>query len=192
LAPLFAGADRFHPRQGIGLAMGFAGIVILARPNGNLLSSSFLGALAVVAATLSYGISTHYAHRHFPDVPAAVPAFLQCFWGAVVLAPLLLVSHPSRVPSITAIASVLWLGVAATGIAMVISFWLIKRVGASRTIVVTYLIPPVALLWGVLFLHESATLPTLGALVLILGGVYFITGRRGTEPVAVARDGAAA
>lgn len=175
LAPLFAEADRFHARQGIGLALGFMGTVILARPTGNLLSSNFLGALAVVAATLSYAVATHYAHRHFRSAPAAVPAFLQCFWGAAVLAPLLIFIHPTRVPSAGAIASVLWLGVGATGIAMVISFWLIKRVGASRTIVVTYLIPPVALLWGVVLLHERPSLAALGSLLLILAGVYFIT-----------------
>ena len=192
LAPLFAEADRFHSRQGIGLAMGFVGTVILAHPTGNLLSSSFLGALAVVAATLSYAVAAHYAHRHFQYVPAAVPAFLQCFWGAAVLAPLLVFMHPTRMPSPGAIASVLWLGLGATGIAMVISFWLIKRVGASRTIVVTYLIPPVALLWGVLFLHERPSLATIGALVLILGGVYFITRTGSVQPVAAAGDGAAA
>ena len=180
LAPLFAEADRFHPRQGIGLAMGFLGTVILAHPTGSLLSSSFLGALAVIVATLAYAVATHYSRRHFQGVPSQVPAFLQTAWGAVVLAPLLLLNHPSRVPSLGAISAVLWLGVGATGLAMVISFRLIKKVGASRTIVVTYLIPPVALFWGVLFLHERPSLVAIGALLLILGGVYFIT--RGSRP----------
>ncbi|GAC1333972.1 MAG: DMT family transporter [Candidatus Dormibacteria bacterium] len=192
LAPLFAEADRFHPRQGIGLAMGFVGTVILAHPTGNLLSSSFLGALAVVAATLAYAVATHYSRRHFQGVPSQVPAFLQCAFAAVILAPLLLVSHPTHLPSIGAISAMLWLGVGATGVAMVISFRLIKKVGASRTIVVTYLIPPVALFWGVLFLHERPTLPVLGALALILGGVYFITHRGGHVMATLPGDAAAA
>jgi drug/metabolite transporter (DMT)-like permease len=184
LGPLWAEADRLHWRQWFGLALGFAGTVVLARPTGNLLSSSFLGALAVVAATLSYAIATHYSKRHFKDVPAGVPAFLQCAFGAVVLAPLLIFSHPTHVPSLVAIGAMLWLGVGATGIAMVISFWLIKRVGANRTIVVTYLLPPVALLWGVLLLHEHPTLAAVAALVLILAGVFFITRGGRVEPVA--------
>jgi len=164
--------------------------VVLAHPSGSLLSSSFLGAMAVVAATLAYAVATHYSRRHFQHVPSQVPAFLQCAWGALVLAPLLLFNHPSHVPSIGAISAVLWLGVGATGLAMVISFRLIKKVGASRTIVVTYLIPPVALFWGVLFLHERPSLVAVGALVLILGGVVFITRGGRVRPVPIAGDGA--
>jgi drug/metabolite transporter (DMT)-like permease len=177
LAPLWAEAEQLHPRQGIGLALGFAGVVILAHPTGNILSSNFLGALAVIAATLSYAVATHYSVRQFRDVPAQVPAFLQCAGAALLLAPLVLVSHPTRMPSLGAIASTLWLGVAATGVAMVISFRLIQRVGAGRTIVVTYLIPPSALLWGFIFLHERPSAAVFVALGLILGGVFFITRR---------------
>ncbi|MDQ6749027.1 MAG: DMT family transporter [Candidatus Dormibacteraeota bacterium] len=188
LAPLFAEAEQFHPRQGLGLAMGFAGVVILAHPTGSLFSSNFLGAMAVIAATLAYAIATHYSVRHFQGVPAQVPAFLQCAGAAVLLAPLVLVSHPSRMPSLGALASTLWLGVAATGVAMVISFRLIQRVGASRTMVVTYLIPPSALFWGVVFLHERPSPAVFVALVLILGGVFFITRKR-ASPAKVAPEG---
>jgi drug/metabolite transporter (DMT)-like permease len=184
LAPLYSEAEQLRPRQGIGLAMGFAGVVVLAHPTGSLLSSNFLGALAVVVATLSYAVATHYSRRHFQAVPPQVPAFLQCALSALLLAPLLVFVHPTRVPSLAAIGATLWLGVGATGLAMVISYRLIQRVGASRTIVVTYLLPPMALLWGALFLSERPSPASIAALVLILGGVYFIT----HHP----RDGAAA
>ena len=186
LGPLFAESDRLHPRQGIGLAMGFVGTIILAHPTGSLLSSNFLGALAVIAATLAYAVATHYSRRHFQHVPPQVPAFLQCAFAAVILAPLLVFNHPTRMPSVAAISAVLWLGVVATGLAMVVSFRLVQRIGANRTIVVTYLIPPVALFWGVLLLHERPTLAAIGALVLILGGVAFITrgGRVRRQPLA--------
>ncbi|MFN2462759.1 MAG: DMT family transporter [Candidatus Dormibacteria bacterium] len=175
LAPLFADADRLGRRQAVGLALGFAGTVILARPSGSLLNSSFLGSMAVVAATLAYAVATHYAHRHFRHVAPAVPAFLQCAWAAVLLLPLVVFVHPTHMPSVSAIAATVWLGVGATGLAMVISFRLVKRVGASRTIVVTYLIPPLALAWGVVLLRERPSVMVLLALVLILGGVAFIT-----------------
>jgi drug/metabolite transporter (DMT)-like permease len=178
LAPLFAEAEQLHPRQGIGLALGFAGVVILARPTGNVLNSNFLGVLAVIAATLAYAIATHFSKRAFEDVPASVPAFLQCAGAALLLAPLLIVSHPAHVPSLGSLGATLWLGVGATGLAMVLSFGLIQRVGAGRTIVVTYLIPPMALVWGVFLLHERPSPAVLVALVLILGGVFFITARR--------------
>ncbi|HEY8739754.1 MAG TPA: DMT family transporter [Candidatus Dormibacteraeota bacterium] len=190
LAPLFAEAEQLHPRQGIGLAMGFVGVVILAHPTGSLLNSNFLGVLAVIGATLAYAIATHYSKRHFQDVPPQVPAFLQCALAAVLLAPLLLVSHPAHVPGLGAVAATLWLGVGATGLAMVLSFRLIQRVGAGRTIVVTYLIPPMALLWGFFLLHERPAPAVFVALALILGGVFFITRRRTAIPAGPNPDGA--
>ena len=190
IAPLFAGAERLHARQGIGLALGFAGVVILARPSGSLFNSSFLSVVAIIAATLSYAVATHYSKRAFQHVSPAVPAFLQCATATVVLAPLLLVAHPSHMPSIGALAATLWLGLGATGLAMVISFRLIQKVGAGRTIVVTYLIPPSALLWGFVFLHERPAPAVFVALVLILGGVYFITHRAAPSRAAAIEEGA--
>jgi drug/metabolite transporter (DMT)-like permease len=185
LGPLWAEAEGLRPRQYAGLALGFLGTVILARPTGSALSSSSLGVLAVVLATLSYAFATHFSKRHFQEAPALVPAFLQCAFGALLLAPLVPFALPSHTPSPLAIASVAWLGLGATGLAMVISFWLIKRIGASRSIVVTYLIPPFALVYGVVLLHEKVSAVVVAAMVLILAGVFLNTshGRR-VAPVA--------
>jgi drug/metabolite transporter (DMT)-like permease len=175
LAPFWAEADRITARTVLGLVFGFAGIVVLARPTGNILSSSTLGILAVVVATLCYALATHFSKRAFQDTPASLPAFLQCFFAAILLAPLALAFRPDHVPPLGVIAAVAWLGLGATGLAMILSFHLIKRVGASRTIVVTYLIPPFALLWGVGILHEHLGIEVFIALALILGGVFLIT-----------------
>ncbi|HEV1997443.1 MAG TPA: DMT family transporter [Candidatus Dormibacteraeota bacterium] len=190
LAPAFAEAEQFHAKQGIGLALGFVGVVILAHPTGNIFNSNFLSTLAVLAATLSYAVATHYSRRHFQDVSPTVPAFLQCALAALLLAPLAAFVHPDHVPPIGAVAATLWLGLGATGLAMVISFRLIQRVGAGRTIVVTYLLPPSALFYGYVFLHERPAPAVLLALVLILGGVFFITGRRGSHTATVVNDAA--
>jgi drug/metabolite transporter (DMT)-like permease len=73
---------------------------------------------------------------------------------------------------------------------MVISFHLIKRVGAGRTIVVTYLLPPSALFWGFVFLHERPGPSVLLALVLVLAGVFFITARKRSKSAGQHRDAA--
>jgi len=183
LAPLFAEAEQLHRRQIAGFLMGFAGVVILARPSGSIFSGSVLGVGMLVIATFSYAVSYHYARRHFQDVPAQASAFLQCMLAAIVLLPLTAFSHPTHFPSMVALASTLWLGLGGTGLAILISFRLIQRVGASRSIIVTYLLPPSALFWGVLLLHERPAPAVFLALALILGGLYFITRPR-RRPVA--------
>lgn len=175
LAPMWLEADRLGWKQVAGLALGFAGVVILARPTGGIFSSSMLGVLMVVTATLSYAFASHFAKRHFNETPAQVPAFLQSVGAAVLLFPLALATWPSHTISMVAFGGMIWLGLGATGLAMVLSFRLIKRVGASRTIVVTYLIPPLALAWGVGILHEHVGIEVVAALGLILSGVFLIT-----------------
>jgi drug/metabolite transporter (DMT)-like permease len=192
LAPMWAEADRLGWKQVVGLLLGFGGVVILARPSGGIFSSSMVGVLMVVAATLAYAFASHYSKRHFNDTPAQVPAFLQCVGAAVILLPFAIFSWPAHLPSATAIAGVVWLGVGATGLAMVLAFRLIKRVGASRTIVVTYLIPPFALAWGVGILHERVGIEVLLALGLVLSGVFLITAKGAPEvPRVRVEEGAA-
>jgi len=186
LAPFWAEADGLHPRQYGGLALGFIGVVVLARPSGGILRSSSIGVMAVVAATLSYAFATHFSKRFFQETPPLVPAFLQCALGALILLPLAVATAPTKSLSLLAIGSVVWLGLGATGLAMVIAYRLIKRVGANRTIIVTYLIAPFALVYGVVLLHENLNVSTVLALVLILSGVFLNTSssRRLATPVA--------
>jgi drug/metabolite transporter (DMT)-like permease len=175
LSPLWAEADRLHPRQYAGLAIGFVGVVVLARPSGGIFSSSSIGVMAVVGATLSYAFATHFAKRFFQEAAPLVPAFLQCALGALILLPVAIATAPVRPLSLRAIGTVVWLGLGATGLAMVLSYRLIKRVGANRTIVVTYLIPPLALVYGAVLLHENVSVTTILALLLILSGVFLNT-----------------
>jgi drug/metabolite transporter (DMT)-like permease len=96
----------------------------------------------------------------------------------VLTAPVGLARLPSTVPGWKETGSVLLLGFAGTGIAYVMLFALIASAGASRTILVTYTIPAVALAYGVLLLGEPLRWESLAGLALILCGVAFAAGRR--------------
>ena len=75
-----------------------------------------------------------------------------------------------------AIASVLFLGVAATGAAYLLYFGLIAGAGASKAMLVTYLVPALALVYGAVFLDEQVTPVALAGLALVLAGVALGTG----------------
>lgn len=175
MSPLWREAESLRRTQAAGLGLGFLGAVILARPHGGLLSGSVLGVAACLVATLSYAFATHFSKRAFRDVPPHVPALAQCVGAALVLAPFAILTRPTHLPSPAALGAVAALGLGGTGMAMLISYRLIKRVGASRTSVVTYLLPPSALFWGVVLLHERPAATSFVALGLILGGVFLIT-----------------
>ena len=72
--------------------------------------------------------------------------------------------------------SVLYLGVAATGVAYLLYFGLIAGAGASKAVLVTYLVPSLALVYGAVFLDETVTAVSLVGLALVLTGVALGTG----------------
>ena len=74
------------------------------------------------------------------------------------------------------IASLLVLGVLSLGAANLLYFTLIAGAGASRAILVNYLVPPVALVYGAIFLGESIALSALAGLALILAGTMLGAG----------------
>src|SRR5258708_2522023 len=71
LAPLWAEADGLRPRQIGGLALGFLGIVVLARPRGGLLNSNTRGGLAGVPPPPSFPLPAPLSQRPFPGSPPA-------------------------------------------------------------------------------------------------------------------------
>ena len=75
-----------------------------------------------------------------------------------------------------ALLSVLYLGVAATGAAYLLYFGLIAGAGASKAVLVTYLVPSLALVYGAVFLDETVTALSLAGLALVLTGVALGTG----------------
>ena len=83
---------------------------------------------------------------------------------------------PSHAPGWKPVASAAALGILGTGIAQLLLFRLLRLYGSSRTSLVTFLLPPIALFYGVTFLGEQLTAQAVGGLVLILLGVALGSG----------------
>jgi drug/metabolite transporter (DMT)-like permease len=93
--------------------------------------------------------------------------------SAVALAPFALATWPAHALPLPAWGAAAALGVGCTGIAYVLFFRLIERVGAARAVTVTFLVPVFGTLWGALFLGETVTPGMLlgGAIVLLGTGL---------------------
>jgi drug/metabolite transporter (DMT)-like permease len=64
-----------------------------------------------------------------------------------------------------------------TGVAYILYFGLLETVGVARTVIVTYLVPVFAMLWGYLVLDEGVTLKMLAGAACILAGIGLTTYR---------------
>jgi drug/metabolite transporter (DMT)-like permease len=157
----------------VGIAVGFVGVALLvgAQPSGKV-----LGALAVVGMALCYAIGGLLMRRHLQRVRPIVIAFASCSVSTLVAMPAGIAQAPSTTPGWKEIGSVVALGVAGTALAYLLFFALITGAGPAYAALVAYLIPPIALGYGAIFLGESFGATALGGLALILGGVALGTG----------------
>jgi drug/metabolite transporter (DMT)-like permease len=157
----------------LGLAVGFVGVALLvgAQPHGKLLA-----ALAVVGMALCYAIGTLLAGRHLRGTPPLVVALASTAVSTVAALPAGVVQAPSAMWHGETIAAILVLGFVGTAIAYLLFFALIQRAGANYATLVTYLVPPIALAYGAIFLDESFGLTAFVALALVLVGVALATG----------------
>jgi drug/metabolite transporter (DMT)-like permease len=173
LAFAFFREERVGGIRLVGLAIGFVGVALLvgAQPEGKL-----LGALAVVAMALCYAIGTLIAGRHLRGTPPLVVALASTGVSTVAALPAGVIQAPATMWHGETIAAILVLGFVGTAIAYLLFFELIQRAGANYATLVTYLVPPIALAYGAIFLNESFGLTAFAALALILVGVALATG----------------
>ena len=174
-------ATRIDPSQRVrglrlvGVAVGFVGVALLV---GVQEGSQLVGALAVLGTATCYAVSVLYAGRTVRSFPPLEVAIGQLGVGMLLALPFGLAQLPSEAPPAKAVAAIVALGALSTGVAYLLYFTLIARAGASRAILVTYLVPAFALVYGTVLLDEPVTVSALVGLVLILGGTALGTGMR--------------
>lgn len=182
--------ERMSGLRLLGVVLGFVGVVTaIGLKDVNLANASTQGQIAVLVAAFCYAITGLYARRAFRGMPALIPATGQLVAGSLVIAPIALVRHgiPSM-PSWQAIGAILALALFCTSVAYILLYWLMERIGATRTSMVTYLSPPFALVYGALLLHEQITPGAIMGLLLVFGGILLANGiiRWPSKPVQLA------
>ena len=183
IASLVLPGERFTPLRFAGIVLGFVGVGVIVGIDAA--GSSITGELAIVLASLSYGIGFVYARRRLTgraDSPLRLSAGQFLVSSALVL-PLLALDLTANTPTFGAVAtlSVLALGIMGTGFAYLLYYRLIEDVGATTASFVTYLIPIVGVVLGRVFLGERLGWNALAGAVMVVGGIALA--ERGTRDV---------
>ena len=180
-----------------GMLLGFAGVVLISYEQTLTSSvntpsnSALLPIIAILIATLCYGIAATFLKVKLSHVkPFAIAAGSQ-FFATLALLPIALMNLPDAIPSGRAIASALVLAFVCTGLAYVLYFDLIAKVGVSRALTVGYLVPLFGIFWGYVFLGETlSSLVLIGGSCILLGVMLAtnIMSRFTRKPIAVPID----
>lgn len=159
----------------VGMLLGFVGVVLISLEQTSADMSTGLAVIALLFAALCYGIAAVYIKKHLSKVDPFVVAGGSQLISSILLLPLAIVFLPEAWPSVSAWWHAAALSFVCTGIALLLYFDLIAKVGPSKAITVGYLIPLFGVIWGYLFLQETLSPIALFGGALILIGVMFVT-----------------
>lgn len=183
LAAHFLTADeKITPARLAGVVIGFAGVATMIGPqiagdDGNHLTAQ----LACLLASLLYALAGIFARRFKAlGVAPMELAAAQFVAGAIMLAPVALAFGQSLTALPTSLAawgSVLVLALFCSAFAYILFFRLIETAGATNSMLVTLLVPPIAIVLGALVFGEIFGAAQIGGLVLIAAGLAVIDGR---------------
>lgn len=169
--------DRLSAKRVVGLLIGLAGVIALLGLDIAGTPTEFLGAALVLLATLCYAIAPFIVAHRLADLDPLGPVAASLVVATTLLSPIAFLAPPHAVVSTTAWWSIAVLGVVCTALGLVVFFRLIAEAGPARAAVITYLNPLVAVIVGMVVLHEQLGLTAAAGLALILGGSWLSTGK---------------
>ncbi len=173
--------DRPGRSRAVGLAVGFAGVALLAwnkasfRPDASGVATGW-AVIACLVATLCYGLGASLAKKHLGGIPTLVTAAGSQIGATLGLLVPALWFWPAQMPGASAWASAVAVGVFSTGLAYVLYFRLIEKTGPSKVLAVTFVLPVVAVTAGAIFLGEAITPWMIFCGLVIVFGTALATG----------------
>ncbi|HET7411713.1 MAG TPA: DMT family transporter, partial [Pararhizobium sp.] len=172
--------EKLNGAKLAGCALGLAGTILLIGPGALAdVGGKVWAELAVIAASASYASGFAFGRR-FSSLPAPVTATGQLTASTLLMLPTaLIIDQPWHLPMppASAMAAVLGLAWLSTAFAYILYFRIIQRAGATNTSLVTFIVPPSAILLGVVFLGEHLRGGEFAAMVFIAAGLLCIDGR---------------
>lgn len=179
LAHVLTRDERLTASRLAGVAVGFVGVIVLIGPAmlGGL-GAHALAQVAILGAALAYAFAGIFGRR-FRALPSSVVAAGMLTGSSALILPLALaVDRPWTLrPDGVTVSAVVALALLSTALAYIIYFRILAVAGATNLLLVTFLIPPSALLLGVLVLGEALEPRALAGMLLIFAGLAFVDGR---------------
>ena len=183
LAYRYAPDERPRGRAGAaGLGIGFIGLILLFGVDLSGGRLALLGGILVLVAALCYAMGAIMIHRrHAAAPPLGVATSAMIVTSVVMIAPSA-ATLPSHLPSRAVWATMIVLGVACTGMTLVVFYTLITRTGPARAALAFYLSPAFAVVFGIVFLHERISVAAVGGLCAIVIGCLLAAQRAEPAP----------
>jgi drug/metabolite transporter (DMT)-like permease len=132
--------------------------------------------LLVLGSAILSALAIHMARRCMAEIPITQLTTWQVFYGCLFLILMSLIFERNQWSHMTwrALGIVFYAGIICGCGCNLLTFWLVRRIGAVRTAYSDFIVPAVTLVLSHFLLGESITLVKLGGLVLVLLGAAII------------------
>ena len=166
----------------IGLLVGLVGVGVTLGVWQGFGDNDQLAILALVMASISYGIGTPYIRKHITPMALAPTstAAVQVLTSALTLLPFYVLTGPLFIaePRVETLGSLILLGVLGSGVAYWLFHQIVAQAGSAVAATVTYTNPVIATFWGVLLLGETLHWYEPVGAILVITGAYLAQDRR--------------
>ena len=174
--------EKLTGRKVAGVLIGFIGVAVMIGIDAiQALGLHILAQIAILIATTSYAFAGIYGKRFQTlGVKPITVATGQVTASTFLMLPLvMLIDQPWNldIPSLHSILALIALALLSTVLAYILFFEILARAGATNLLLVTFLIPPSAIILGVLVLNEAIQLNQMFGLALIIVSLATIDGR---------------
>ena len=169
--------ERVGMRRAAGFALGLLGVALTVNLGPVTLDAqTLLASAAALGGAASWGLGGVMIKKRSDDVPAFALAGGTLFVAALMMSPAWLYA-PQATWALEPTAALVALGVLCSGAAYFFFFGLVRDIGPSRTLSVTFTIPALGVLWGWLFLGEPVTASMLAGGALVLAAMAMVLRR---------------
>ncbi len=163
--------------QMAGLAVGFVGIVAIALPSAGTGTTATIGVVMVLVATIAYAVALNMV-APLQQRYGSLPVIARAQWvAAAAVTPFGIYGLTQSSFAWPSLLALLAVGVVGTGVAFVLMGTLSGRVGPTRSAFITYVIPVVALILGVVFRNEIVAPVAVIGVVLVIAGALLASRR---------------
>ena len=171
--------EIIDPKKIIGVSVGFTGVVIIFWDQLSfkaITPQTIIGMSAVVTAPVFSSLGTiagkRVGHKMHPIVLLTIPMLYASI--AFFILTMIFETQIQPVFNFNAVFSIFYLALAGTALAFVLYFWMLKNTSAVLMSMITFVTPPLALIWGWIILDEPVTILLVFGMMLILTGIFIV------------------
>ena len=184
LAHFFISNEKLNILKSTGVLLGFLGVLFLFFDKLVISESNIFYVIIILCGSTFYVIGGILTLKFLKNEGNENVSTSTILWSLIFLFPFCLYQEPwnNLNPSVESTIALIYLGVFATGVAWMLRFHILTKVGMVFQTQVAYLIPIFGVIFGYLIMDEQITWKVLASLIIIISGIYIVKkGNKGIE-----------